>query len=380
MKLNGLSLFSNIGVAEAYLKDLNIDIKVANELIPERAHLYSSIYPDVKMICGDITEDSVFNDIVNQSKENGVDFIIATPPCQGMSTAGKKDDSDKRNYLIQYAVDMILKLKPRYVLLENVPRQLNTKIIVNGQKILIPDYIKESLESIYNIKINVVNALDYGVPQMRMRSIILCSLKTEKYQWDFPIEKAKHLTLKDAIGNLPSLDPYIQGFSEEKLLEHFPNFYAKKEEGLRVSKWHFPPTHKIRHIIAMEHTPEGKSALDNEIFYPANPNGTKVKGFANTYKRQSWDKPAYTITTYNGAICSQDNVHPGRVLGKDKDGYTIYSDARVFSIYELFVLMSLPTNWNIPENTNESLIRHTIGEGVPPLIIKKLVEQLEKEV
>ena len=380
MKLNGLSLFSNIGVAEAYLEDLDVNIKVANELLPERARLYSAIYPNVKMVCGDITDKTVFNDITAQAKKNNVDFIIATPPCQGMSTAGKKDDSDKRNYLIQYAIDMILKIKPRYVLLENVPRQLNTRIDINGKKVLIPDYIKDSLSDFYNIKIDVVNALDYGVPQMRMRSIILCSLKSEPIQWDFPTEKTPHLTLKDVIGHLPPLDPYIQGFTKNQMIEHFPDFYSKKENGLKVSKWHFPPTHKIRHIIAMEHTPEGKSALENERFYPAKPDGTKVKGFANTYKRQSWDKPAYTITTYNGAICSQDNVHPGRSLGKDKNGNMIYSDARVFSIYELLILMSLPTNWGIPDNTNENLIRHTIGEGVPPLIIKTLVEQLVKEV
>ena len=43
-------------------------------------------------------------------------------------------------------------------------------------------------------------------------------------------------------------------------------------------------------------------------------NGELVKGFKNTFKRMSWDKPAPTITTYNRTISSQENVHPGKKI------------------------------------------------------------------
>ena len=64
-----LSLFANIGVAEAYLKDIGINVVVANELIERRAILYSKIYPETHMICGDITDKKIFDKIVSAKKE-----------------------------------------------------------------------------------------------------------------------------------------------------------------------------------------------------------------------------------------------------------------------------------------------------------------------
>ena len=96
-----LSLFANIGVAEAYLRDIGIDVAVANELIDRRAKLYSEIYPETKMISGDITNEKVFANVIRVAQESNVDCIMATPPCQGMSTAGQleEDDERKRNCL-----------------------------------------------------------------------------------------------------------------------------------------------------------------------------------------------------------------------------------------------------------------------------------------
>lgn len=108
-KLNGLSLFANVGVAETYLDELGIEIKVANELEPKRAKFYSHLYPKTNMIIGDITDEKIRKVIVLESKKNNVDFIIATPPCQGMSLAGKMDKFDKRNQLIYYAIEVIKK-------------------------------------------------------------------------------------------------------------------------------------------------------------------------------------------------------------------------------------------------------------------------------
>ncbi len=375
-KLKGLSLFSNIGVAEAYLNQSIIDMKIANEIIEKRAELYKSIYPYVDMIVGDITSEKVYKDILDKSKKEGVNFVMATPPCQGMSTVGPKKKNDERNYLIYYALKMISDINPEYALIENVPQILKTKIIVDGIETYIPDYIVSKIKNRYDIVYKVINTEDYGVPQSRSRCIFLLTRKDKKFKWDFLDEKCEAITLYDAIGDLPSVDPYIEGADEKQLLKVFPYFYEKKERALSVSKWHFPPTHKLRHIEVMMHTKEGKSALENEVYYPKNKDGSRVRGFANTYKRQSWNKPGCTVTTYNGAICSQNNVHPGNTYTTEK-GEVLQSDPRVFTIYELLIIMSLPVDWNLPEWANESLIRHTIGEGIPPLVIKKIVKNLE---
>lgn len=85
-----LSLFANIGVAEAYLSQIGVEVAVANELIDRRANLYSQIYPETQMICGDITNNTVYTDIINAAKQTDIDVIMATPPCQGISRAGKQ--------------------------------------------------------------------------------------------------------------------------------------------------------------------------------------------------------------------------------------------------------------------------------------------------
>ena len=51
-------------------------------------------------------------------------------------------------------------------------------------------------------------------------------------------------------------------------LEKFPDFHKKKEKGLEISKWHFPPTHSWRMVESMMHTPSGCTAFDNKIYYP----------------------------------------------------------------------------------------------------------------
>ena len=60
----------------------------------------------------------------------------------------------------------------------------------------------------------------------------------------------------------------------------------------------------------------------------------------------------------------------------DIESERIYSDARSLSIYELLILSSLPLDWNIPDWADDILIRKVIGEGIPPLLIKRAIEAL----
>lgn len=380
MNLNALSLFSGVGLAETYFSRNNINLVVSNELLENRCNFHSYLYPKCESICGDITDPQIYDNVIKKSIDKNVNFIIATPPCQGMSTVGKMLKDDMRNKLIVPTVEIIKKLKPLFVILENVPIFLKTKINIDGKDILIPDYIYQELGEDYNFNENrLINAMDYGVSQNRQRCVLLISRKDLDFKWEFPDPSGEILTMKDIIGDLPSLDPYITDIPYEELLKLFPDFENKKQEGLKVSKWHYPPRHKLRHVIAMMHTPEGHSAFENEIYYPKLKNGKRSKGYNNTYKRQWWDKPAYTITRYTSRIGSQNNGHPGRLIKDDgtEEG-RIYSDARTMSIYELILLSSLPSDWNIPEWASDNLIRESIGEGVPPLLIEAALKSLKE--
>lgn len=348
--MKGVSLFANVGIAETYLSNHNINIVVANELLEKRAEFHKFNHPNTHMICGDITTPEIFDKVLEVAKKEKCEFLLATPPCQGMSVAGKMAENDPRNSLIKYVIEMIKKLKPKYIIIENVVGILKTYILVDGVKIKVTDFIHNELIPLgYFINFDAIDVADYGTPQTRKRAIFLIS---NVAKWNFP-PKEKKITVQEAIGNLPTLES-----GESSII---PFHYARK--------------HNKNHIFWMKHTATGKTALHNEIHYPKKENGVKIKGFATTYKRIEWDKPAPTITMCNGAVSSQNNVHPGRL---QNDG--TYSDARVLTLKEIFILTGLPENWTPPKWASENMIRQVIGEGVPPRLIDRLLNTLPEEL
>lgn len=344
--MNGVSLFANVGIAETYISNHSINIVVANELLEKRAEFYQEQHKNCNMIQGDITNKNIYNAVLNEAKKQECDFLIATPPCQGMSVAGKMIKDDPRNGLIKYVIKFIKELQPTHILIENVQGILNTFVEVNGQKLKILNYIKTELENLdYCINYSVVDTADYETPQTRKRAIFLIS---KNGFWNFP-HKKKQITVKEAIGHLPSLE------SDQK--SNIQYHYAKK--------------HNDRHIFFLKQTPTGKTALHNEVHYPKKENGERIKGYATTYKRIQWDKPAPTITMANGSVSSQNNVHPGNL----KEDST-YSDARVLTLKEIFILTGLPNNWHPPKWASENLIRQVIGEGIPPKLIDNILKTI----
>lgn len=348
--MRGLSLFSSAGIGETYLIQSGIEIVVANELIERRATLHNKLYPKCNTICGDITNPTVFNSIIKESK--GIEFLLASPPCQGMSIAGKNRHQeamikDKRNYLINYVFDAIELLSPRFVLIENVQQLLKIQLPYKGHFHTVVEILNLKFGKKYEIDSRIVDAADYGVPQTRIRAII--KMFPKKTVWDWPVPIEHKVTVKEAIGYLPSLEA---GESSE-------------------IKWHFARPHTPNNILCMKHTPTGCSAFSNPIYYPKKDDGTRIKGYESSYRRIRWNEPAPTITMRNDCIASQRNVHPGRLL---PDG--TYSDARVLTPLELMLLDSLPTNWNLPDDTPEILIRQIIGESIPPLMVQKIVQEI----
>ena len=376
-KLRGVSLFANVGIAEAYLDSIGVDMKVANEFIPQRAHFYQDVYTKTHMICGDIKDDNIRTQIIEEAIERNVNFVMATPPCQGMSMAGNRFEFDIRNELIYYAVDVIKRVNPEYALIENVPTILKTKIAVDGEIMLIPDYLKKELGENYIFnKESLVKAMDYAIPQMRERNIFLLVRKDKNVKWEFP-PKERIVTLEEAIGSLPSLDPLLRE-GLDFTLQKFPDYEKKKEKAAAISPWHKPPKHSWKQVEWMMHTPSGKSAIYNKVYYPQKENGVHIVAHHNHYRRMAWEKPSRTITQNNGVISSLACVHPGRPY--IKDGEVLYSDPRVLTIYEILIVSSLPLDWPIPMWANESLIRKVIGEGIPSKLIKVIVEQLIKQL
>lgn len=350
--MKGISMFSSAGIGETFLEGIGIDILTANELVEKRANLYKSVYKKTNMIQGDILKEDIFSNFINSSPDK-IDFLLASPPCQGLSVAGKNRDvesmsKDERNYLVYKVIEAIRIKEPTYVLIENVPSLLKLLLLYKGNLLPVQDILFNEFNDQYNIETIVIDAADLGVPQTRKRAIIKLFKKGTKWPWP-TIEKK--ITVRETIAHLPSLEA---GESSD-------------------IKWHFGRKHDDRHVLWMKHTPTGMSAFQNEIYYPKKADGSRIKGYITTYRRILWDEPAPTITIRNDAISSQRNVHPGRKL---EDG--TYSDARVLTPLELMLLNSLPSDWGIPDDTPEILIRQCIGESIPPLMLKKIVGEINK--
>lgn len=349
--MNALSLFANVGIGEIYLKDIGVNVVVANELEEKRCKLYKELHPQVKVICGDIKNNNVKTQIYQACPDairGGIDLIIATPPCQGMSVANaKKSPKDPRNLLILHAMEVFNDLLPDYMLIENVPGMAKTFININGKIVNIIDFINSKLPEGYKMNYKVIDAKNYGTAQSRKRFIGLIS---KKGKWLHPDPSNKLKTVRDAIGHLESI-----------------------ESGMKSNlPWHYAKKHNKNHILWMANTPTGKTAFDNKVHYPQK-DGRKIKGFMTTYKRIDWDKPAPTVTMCNGAISSQNNVHPGRLL---KDG--TYSDSRVMTIRELLLICGIPENFfdRLEGLYSENFIRSVLGECFLPELSKQIIKQI----
>lgn len=409
-KLNVLNLFANAGIGETYLSNLNLNVVLANELLPERCSIFKRLHPQAEVIQGDITLPSIFSNVLEKAIEKEVNVIIATPPCQGMSQAGKMEENDVRNLLITKAMQMFENIKPEFMVVENVTGALKSFIkvtddkespyfgpdlIVNGQviandgRISIVSYIQKVLEQTnkqlpvedhYLLAENkTFNAENYGTPQSRLRAFF--RIYKRKYQWVDPVPQEK-ITLKEVIGHLPSIE-------------------ATQDSGIYL---HRAPKASVNHLYWMKHTASACSAYGNFIHRPLSKvrpqssvfdtNGSLdslfdefgafkhkadliknqktgeylnidetcqyeptthfykeekrlIKGFYTAYKRIDWHKPAPTVTMGNGSISSQNNVHPGRFVSVNEQGVPVYSDARVLSWHELMLVMGLvPGEWN----------------------------------
>ena len=78
-------------------------------------------------------------------------------------------------------------------------------------------------------------------------------------------------------------------------------------------------------------------------------------------------------------ISSLACVHPGREYIAE-NGEVLYSDARLLTIYELMIVMSLPLDWPIPEWANDTFIRKVFGEGIPSKLVKEIMLELLQQI
>lgn len=341
------SLFQSCGIGEYYLKEnLNLVGAVSNEKLPKRAQWAKEIYPECEVVCGDIWDKAIFEKLVQLHKEKGCTGVMASPACQSYSLSNsKRDPSDKRGHLFEPTLEFVRRTNPEWVMIENVPQMLTVKLD-DGR--VVGKYIVEQLEKMgYIVHYGVQNAANFFVPQNRRRAVILAR-KHKPLELPKPFDEV--ITLRDAIGDLPSL-----------------------ECGQRSHlKYHVAPMWALPQIKVMQHTPTGCSAHDNPVWKPVNVDGTPSKAkFHSSFQRKAWDEPCNTILCDSKSVSGFRTCHPGRPL----EGFR-WSDSRPLTVLELLRVTGLPDDYPIPEWASDKLIRDAFGECFAPLHVLAIMRGL----
>ena len=190
MKIKILELFAGIGACSKALKNIGIDVEIVDAVEIDK---YA-----IKSFNAVHNTDFEPQDITKWDKDIEVDLITHGSPCQDFSVAGKQAGGDKdsgtRSSLMYETIRIVEKLKPKYVLWENVKNLLSKKHRHNFDA-----YIETMNNLGYNSYYQVLNAKDYGIPQNRERVYTVSILRDKQIYDDYNSNIRKD---QDTIGTL----------------------------------------------------------------------------------------------------------------------------------------------------------------------------------
>lgn len=270
----------------------------------------------------------VLGDVTRHEPRGRCDVLIAGPPCQGFSTLGKRDRRDPRNRLSLQVVRWAEILKPRVIVIENVAAFLESRV----WKLL-----ARRLERLgYDVTAEVCDAVDFGVPQHRVRSATFAS---RVGPIKLPRTARKHVTVAEAWADLPTC-PTGRGL--DVYLPPTPLSLAR----MRV----IPPGGNKRDVMQWAPhlvPPSWLARTRNEM--------------TDVFGRIVWDKPSNTIRT--------EFVNPskGRYIHPDQH--------RGISLREAARLQSIPDGYTFAGRFAYVIARQ-IGNGVPPRLGRAIARQV----
>lgn len=402
-----VSLFSSAGIGDLGLLANGLDIIASSELIEQRHNLYRANFPSAQCFTGDLLEhkQQLIDYVVRQMNGEPLFLLMATPPCQGMSTngagkllseirAGNRPAMDERNRLIIPTMDVATALRPKWLILENVPGMRNTIIMGrDGRPINLLDFVRSELGPDYVGSSDVVSCSDYGVPQIRKRLITILTRDPRGVEYFRnhgsllpPQTTTDPITLRQAIGHLPALDPcvgpasrsefhplhYVQKMSPEKhwWIRNTPE--GETAFNNQCAEAHCGHDDNARHID-ISATDRVSSEVRSALFcakcgsllprpsiIDERTGGRRlIKGFHSAYRRMRWDEPAHALTRNFPFEASDNKIHPDQ--------------HRPLSIYEAMIIQTIADyNFSFEVNgkyANRKVIADVIGESVPPRLI-----------
>ncbi len=268
-----------------------------------------------------------------------IDVLVGGPPCQGFSLAGPRNEEDDRNKLYKAMVEVANRLKPKVVVLENVPGL--AKLYGGKAK----KRIYEDFEELgYTMNDKVLYAPEYGIPQIRKRIFFVGVLNgDEKFEYPNPTHTEENfVTCKDAIGDLPPLNGDSLGETPtEYIMEPMTDYQKLMRKNSELIYNHIGTKHtdKVVHLISL--VPEGKNykSLPEEL-----QEGIK----------------------YNEALTRYHSEKPSRTIDTGHRTHFHYKWNRIPTARENARLQSFPDDFIFYGNKTQQY--RQVGNAVPPML------------
>jgi len=377
-----VDLFAGAGGMTLGFEQAGFDVLASVEIDPIHCATHEFNFPLCSILCKDVallTGSEIRKNSAIGRRE--IDVVISGSPCQGFSLMGKRDVDDPRNSLIFHFHRLVLELKPKFFVMENVPG-----ITAGEHKQLLNILISSFLEAGYQVeeKYQVLNAAHYGVPQARKRLFLIgCKKKYELPKYPQPITflpraKAKTKILKrpkkapnlpavptvwDAIGDLPEVENYsellygdsiiaLYGKSSSyasilRQIDYLDDDYSyDREFDRRILSSSWRTQHSPECMARFAATPQGEKEPISR-FYKLHP-----EGVCNTL-RAGTDRG-------RGAFTSPRPIHP--------------QTPRCITVREAARLHSYP-DWFRFHRTKWHGFRQ-VGNSVPPLLAKAVGSEI----
>lgn len=380
---------------------------------------------DIRNLTGDIIHERIASLEIFKGKHiPSIDLMIGGPSCQGFSRAGRRDVNDPRNVLFGEYVRVINQVRPKYIVLENVEGFMDMQFIgykgITGISYpdgsVTPDILRNELNEIgyKTLDPQILNAADYGVPQRRRRVIFIGYREgIEIPSYPIPTTK-KHLTLKDAIGDLiiddeirkkvngrrsryqiesrngrtPTVDGNPIPLKGELTCTKLPNATPIVTE--RFSLFLPGETGAYLRKRISEHGID-LSTVPLLVSYCAKTLGWSEEQVLSRFKAADVDKEAIDVLLTKKNIRQRwDGDQPSATIVSIADDYISPWEARTFSVREMARCQSFDDSFEfLGKATTGGLNRRVevpqytqVGNAVPPLLAKavalEIIKVLEK--
>lgn len=359
-----IDLFCGAGGLSLGLRNAGFSVVVGADVDPTSVETHTANLGGLGYL-GDLGNPDLF---LTQLREWGirrVDLVAGGVPCQPFSRAGRskirslvragvRSEHDERADLWESFVAIVRSLRPRAVLLENVP-----DLAVWNEGAVLLGFCEALRELGYHADAVVLNAFDYGVPQHRARLFVIATRPGVRFQWPEP--RAPRPSIRDAIGDLPVLVPELQ---RERIPYSGPRSLLQQllRSGVADEDRGWIHDHMTRPVRdddaeAFALLAEGQTYAD----LPDRLQRYRADIFPDKYNRLEWDGLSRSITAH---------------LAKDGYWYIHPAQNRTLSVREAARLQTFP-DWFRFAGRPSGRYRQ-IGNAVPPLMAEAIGHELRR--